>query len=360
MTENKEYQRQRKILRHHRNQFMTRNKHSNHCQQFECDEHRVNIIRPPPHFQLRPPPSPLGFLSFEDSLFAVDLSRTSCKDPPSFNLAPIRYNTTNSGNEEKIFKFNKPVKEKAKLDFNSDTSSRISTTTTQIFTANKDTSILSLILVFGASLLTVLFVCMILYMCFTKKTCFFKAKCNKRKSCNQRNSSGKNVNSTSSLSQASYEQTNSLMRNFHNEQLNHQPTEFSQFIPSNPTVEAFKAYQDNQINYLKTIHAINRTVLSHPPNTYMSYDIGQSESGQKRPSKKKDSVRSLISSKTEKGKKKKQPFFKNSTVKAGKPLQITSDTCACSTLSTRATNESSSSTSSTSSPKSSFVKLIHC
>ncbi len=356
MTAEKENHRQRKRL-HNRNQLASLNKQLiNRCQNFECpggDEQHVNIIQPPPYFQIRPPPSPLGFLSFKDSLYTIDLSKTSCEDPSPFLLDPIK---SKSGNEEQIFKFHKPVKDNEKFYLNTASTIRLNNktaTTKNIIISNTDTSILSFILVFGTSLLFVLFLCMILYMCFAKKVCFANTKCKKRKSSNQ------GQNSSSSLSQSSYAQSNSLMRNFRNEQLNHQPTEFSHFIPTNPTsAEAFKSHEDNQIAYLKTIQAINRNALNPPSNMYMSYDNDQSQSCQKRSFKKKDSVRSLISSKTEKSKKKKQPFFKNSTMKTGKSLQMT-ETCACSTLSTRATNESSSSTSSTSSPKSSTSPNIN-
>lgn len=179
--------------RPHRHRNSRKKLHSKNeiCQEFICQNpdsdklnnksHRVNIIRPPPLFNLGPPPNPLGFLDIHNTeIYALDLNqKLICKT----NNSKMLHNLTGSIVENPHFLNNRLNGSKlehslirhhnfSRDGFIHETNipqfiSKTTTTPSSII-INKENSIVNFFLLFGISMVTVLFVFIIFYACFAR------------------------------------------------------------------------------------------------------------------------------------------------------------------------------------------------
>lgn len=146
---------------------------------FDKKSNRVKIIRPPPLFNLEPPPNPLHFLDIQSSeLYAIGLSQ-------KLNCQTKNHNLTGPTVEKSPFALNNRLNDStleqsllirhhnfSRDGFIHETNipqfiPRTTTPASSILN-NKENSIVNFFLLFGISMLTVLFVFIIFYVCFTR------------------------------------------------------------------------------------------------------------------------------------------------------------------------------------------------
>ena len=196
--------------RPHRHRNQINNQKNRLCQRVKCNNvsrklKRVNryvdLIRPPPLFQLEPPPDPLEFLSLQGNLYTLDTSRITCFNEfnmKNFNThnfinnnkhrrpeeSLVRYNISSSIKESLFKRINNSViNEQNSINrhhnFSRDgfipTTSpspaffpRTSPVAANTAEFNNENSILNFLLLFGISMMTVIFAFIIFYVCLTR------------------------------------------------------------------------------------------------------------------------------------------------------------------------------------------------